>query len=130
MSWERVYDQRMAQGHEEAAAADAPPGLPASPPPPPAPGPNFTPDQQQRLQDWFRNKWNHGPCPVCAANSYAPPDRPWEVRPFHGGNMVIGGPGGIIPMFPVSCTNCGYIVWINALISGVVLPRPPEQQGQ
>ena len=97
----------------------------------PVPGAALTADQQIRLQEWFRTKWRHGECPVCHTNGYAAPDRTWEIRPFHGGGLVIGGPGGIIPMFPVTCTNCGYIIWINAILAGVIpggsqIPQAPK----
>jgi len=88
----------------------------------------FTDEQRERLGNWFRTQWHHGACPVCNTNVWAPPDKPWEVRPFHGGQVVIGGPGGIIPMFPITCVTCGYIVWINAVVAGVVgnsKPSPP-----
>jgi hypothetical protein len=92
----------------------------------------FTEDQRAKLGDWFRTQWRHRECPVCGHNNYAPPDKAWEVRPFRGGQTVIGGPGGILPMFPVTCTTCGYIIWINAIVAGVIgqsKPSPVNRPG-
>ena len=87
----------------------------------------FTDEQKVRLAEWFQTKWNHRECPVCQANAYAAPDKAWEIRPFRGGQTVIGGQGGIIPMFPVMCTNCGYIIWINAIVAGIIGNRPKSE---
>lgn len=97
---------------------------------PPPPGPErqsllesvFTDEQRIRLQEWFRTKWKHRACPVCGTNAYAAPDRVWQVPEFRQGAIIIGG-GRLIPMFPVTCNNCGYIVWVNAIAAGVLL-RP------
>ena len=110
----------MPEAHDESLTSDeAVAGIPSS---------AFTPEQQVRLQAWFQTKWHHGPCPVCMTNNYAPPDRAWEIRPFFGGGLVIGGSGGIIPMFPVTCTNCGYTVWVNAIIAGVILGGTADER--
>jgi hypothetical protein len=93
---------------------------------PSIPEAQFSEEQRERLGDWFREQWRHGECPVCHKNSWAAPDKAWELRPYRGGQTVIGGPGGILPMFPITCTTCGYIVWINAIVSGVLGKRTPK----
>jgi predicted nucleic-acid-binding Zn-ribbon protein len=76
--------------------------------------------QQERLQEWITEKWNHGACPVCGANSYQVGAEIGEIRPIAGLS-----PGkGAYPVVPVNCTNCGYTVLINAIVAGVL--RRPE----
>jgi hypothetical protein len=45
----------------------------------------------------------------------------YELREFHGGNMVIGGNSSIVPLVPVTCKVCGNTVLFNPLIVGISL---------
>ncbi|HEV7937852.1 MAG TPA: hypothetical protein VGP18_07495 [Solirubrobacteraceae bacterium] len=72
---------------------------------------------QEALSRWFSEKWNHGPCPVCATDLWTPLPRLGVVP-----NLNPLGPGAInvVPVLLVSCTNCGYMLAINALVAGIV----------
>jgi len=50
----------------------------------------------------------------------------FQLSEFHEGNLVVGGP--LIPVIPVTCTNCGNTVLVNALISGALKPETTMQK--
>ena len=76
------------------------------------------PDMQKFLQN-VNTKWGNRPCPMCNSSGWNVSDNIFELREFHGGNVVFGN-GPIIPVIPVSCNNCGNTVLVNAIISGAI----------
>lgn len=77
--------------------------------------------EQQRALAWVNEQWvTDKNCPICANTSWTI-GGVFEMRPYYGGGMVIGGPGGVFPVFPVTCTTCGYSLLINAILSKVVV---------
>jgi len=50
----------------------------------------------------------------------------FQLSEFHEGNLVVGGL--LIPVIPVTCTNCGHTVLVNALISGAIKPETTIQK--
>lgn len=77
------------------------------------------------LNRWFREKWQHGPCPVCTTDRWAPLPRLGMVP-----NLSPLGPGGgnVVPVLLVHCTNCGYMLHINALAAGVL--KEPDLEAE
>lgn len=63
-------------------------------------------------------------CPVCAFSDWTVQDLA-ELREFIGGRVPFGG--RIIPVVPVSCGRCGYIMLFNAIKMGLLpLSGEPE----
>ena len=50
----------------------------------------------------------------------------FELREFHEKGFLIG-PGPIVPIIPVTCSNCGNTVLINAFIAGLDIPTPHKE---
>lgn len=73
----------------------------------------------QKVIEHLNSKWGKRPCPMCGQNSWTVSDTVYELREFHGGNLVLGS-GPIYPIIPVSCNNCGNSVMINAIQSGAI----------
>ena len=70
---------------------------------------------------FLQNKWGDSICPYCHGNNWDVPDKAFELREFNKGDLKIGGPeGAILPVVPITCTNCGNTVFINALLAGLV----------
>ncbi len=67
----------------------------------------------------LNQKWGNKPCPMCGSSNWNVSDTVYELREFHGGNLVLGN-GPIIPIVPVTCTNCGNSIFVNALMSGAI----------
>ena len=73
----------------------------------------------EKVIQQLNSKWENRPCPMCGSNSWNVSDKVYELREFHGGNLVIGS-GPIFPVIPVSCNNCGNSVMVNALMAGAI----------
>jgi ribosomal protein S27AE len=67
----------------------------------------------------LNTKWQNKPCPMCGESNWSVSDKVFEMREFHGGNIVLGG-GAIQPVIPVTCSNCGNSIMVNALVIGVI----------
>lgn len=59
-------------------------------------------------------------CVVCGSTTWGVDERVFEVRAYSGGNLVIGGSGGILPLVAISCTNCGNTHLLNAIALGLM----------
>ena len=73
---------------------------------------------------YFKEKLSKGRCPMCSQSSWTADKNLFELRAFHGGNMVIGS-GPIMPLVVLTCNNCGWTSFVNALISKLV--ESPDQ---
>ena len=76
-----------------------------------------TPKMIEQLQA----KWAGRPCQMCQVGDWKVQDATFELREFHEGTLVVGGP--IIPVVPVVCANCGNTILVNAIVAGVVKPK-------
>jgi len=76
----------------------------------------------------LKEKWEGRACPLCGVGNWNISDSVFELREYHGGNLVIGA-GPIVPIVPVTCSNCGNTIMINALLSGAVeKPKKKEEK--
>ncbi|WP_111937963.1 hypothetical protein [Clostridium paraputrificum] len=73
----------------------------------------------EAFKEYMSTKSNN-PCYICGGRNWTLPGEFYELRECHGGNMVIGGNSGIIPVIPMMCTNCGNTVLINPMIAGLL----------
>jgi len=72
----------------------------------------------QKLIEHLSTKWQNRGCPMCGARQWNVQAKPFELREFHGGGLVIGG-SAIIPVIPVICGNCGNTVLVNPIVAGI-----------
>lgn len=81
----------------------------------------------EKLIQFLNEKWGGRPCPMCSKGPWEVQGKIFQLNEFSQGNLVLGGP--ILPVVPVSCTNCGYTVLVNALLTGVLEKpaSPPEK---
>jgi ribosomal protein S27AE len=75
--------------------------------------------QRTRLVQHLEQKWTNKNCTMCGESAWNVPEEIYELREFHGGGLVVG-PVPIVPVLPVTCSNCGNTVLINAIVAGVV----------
>jgi hypothetical protein len=79
----------------------------------------WDPEQRHHLsqiEQWLRAKWDHGECPVCHTDH-------WQFGPLlevPAYDPKVGPSRAVMPAFAVTCTNCGYLVWFNALAADIV----------
>jgi hypothetical protein len=77
---------------------------------------------------FLTEKWGNRDCPMCAKGPWEVQEKAFQLSEFHHGNLIVGGP--LIPVIPVTCTNCGHTVLVNAIISGAILPEPEVSSDQ
>jgi len=89
----------------------------------------LTSEQYQKLVAYVQSKWK-APyrCASCEANQWSVPDELFQLMQYTPGSIAIGGP--VIPFAPVTCTNCGNTILINAIIAGLVDQTPKEDAGK
>ena len=78
----------------------------------------------KKLIAHLNTKWASRPCPMCGNPNWTAQNTAFQLMEFHAGNVVIGGP--VIPVVPVTCTNCGNTVLINGLVAGVLTTPATE----
>lgn len=83
-------------------------------------------EQLKTLNAWMatHTKLGFTACPVCGHIDWTVAPHILEIRPFAGGNMIVGGP--IYPMVMFQCKTCGYGLMMNAMAMGVL--QPPEKK--
>lgn len=74
----------------------------------------------EKAISFLEKKWGVKPCPMCGKGPWNVQDKIFQLSEYHSGTLVVGGP--LIPVIPVSCTNCGHTVLVNAIIAGAVQP--------
>jgi hypothetical protein len=67
---------------------------------------------------FLQKKWGVKACPMCGGGPWTVQDKVFQLSEYHGGSLVVGGP--LVPVIPVSCSNCGHTVLVNAIIAGAV----------
>lgn len=76
----------------------------------------------QEVVDWLNSQWQGAKvCPICKNNNWNISEKPVELREFHGGNLVVGGP--VYPLISITCKVCGHILLFNAIVAGLLTPE-------
>lgn len=76
-----------------------------------------------KVTDWLRENWKGATlCPICAADNWSVGDHVIEIRVFQGKLQHVGG-GNLYPYVQLICGTCGYTIFFNAIIMGLVDPR-------
>jgi predicted nucleic-acid-binding Zn-ribbon protein len=76
----------------------------------------------QKVISFLSEKWGNKECPMCGKGPWQVQDKVFQLSEFLPGRLI----GGLmIPVIPVTCTNCGNTQLINAIIAGGI-----EQKGQ
>lgn len=77
-------------------------------------------DEGSRALMWLNDHWKQPHiCPICEGKEWGV-GTVVEMREFQGGNIIIGGGVGVLPLTPIACTTCGYTFFMNALRNGSI----------
>ncbi len=72
-----------------------------------------------KVLNWINSKWSGRPCPMCGSRHLDVVDKAFQLMEFHkGAALAVGGP--TFPVVPIICTNCGNILFVSAIMTGVV----------
>lgn len=77
-----------------------------------------------RMGDWWK-KWDEPSCPICKTKNWSLPNHVMCMK-LSVEDLVVITNAPISPFFPVHCMTCGYAMFVNALISGVVADKGGE----
>ena len=80
-----------------------------------------TRDQRRHAaRSWIDEKWTRSKaCPICGNSDWAVYTA-YELREYEEGDFVLGVGNQIVPVIPVSCTQCGYTHLFNAFVAGAI----------
>lgn len=79
---------------------------------------------------FLQEKWTKPECPFHGKTEWQIDKIVGQVLPYHGGSLVVGG--AVFPLVVVTCAQCGYTVFVNAIRVGVVRgdqPNPDASPG-
>ena len=83
----------------------------------------LTETETVRLTEWYKKNWDHQfKCPICGSDTWQTGQHIVETRPYRRG--ILGG-GPIYAYVQVFSVQCGYTVFLNAQIMGILDPPPP-----
>lgn len=85
---------------------------------------------REEFLNFINQKWKGDKnCPLCGVNS-------WNIGPVVAPNLLQDGGvvfgAGMIPMVPVVCESCGYMLFFNPAVTQLIKndpPKPPEPEG-
>ena len=76
--------------------------------------------KEAAITNFINRKVTSLKCDACEGGSWTYDDTLFELREFHGGNMVIGGGAATVPLMTLTCTSCGHVKLFNALVAGLI----------
>lgn len=80
-----------------------------------------------KVMDWIRKNWiKPSNCPICNMDDWGISDKIIEIRPIH--EQPESFSGNIYPYFFIFCRNCGYTIFVNAIIAGLIEIKPNQQK--
>jgi hypothetical protein len=84
-------------------------------------------EEYAAAQEWVKTKWTNSLCPFHGVTG-------WSLGTYIAqASVMTDKPGAVAPRDPVYplvvvfCTKCGYCVFLNAVLLGIVNP-PPERR--
>ena len=86
----------------------------------------MTLEQSQKASAWLNAHWTNRNCPLHGPTLWQLDTWLAEVRAYAGGSLIVGGGQAIFPLLVVTCTKCGYVVFVNAIMAGIVESKSPD----
>ena len=77
----------------------------------------LTLEDRQIIDSWLKDQWRTGSCPVCRKRNWVLADHVVTPMLYTGVGLTQGAG---YPQIMVICQVCGYTVYVNAVIAGIV----------
>ncbi len=75
----------------------------------------------EEIIEFLNKKWKNKNCPMCGNKEWnINGDTIYELREFKDGDLVLGAGTAIMPVIPVTCSNCGNTIFISPLATGLM----------
>ena len=86
------------------------------------------PEERNKAAEWFRTHWTQNyPCPVSGDNKWAIAEHLiMPITSAGAGGLLLGGVG--YPQIMIICGGCGFTLYFNAVMIGIVVPAEPPKE--
>ncbi len=82
----------------------------------------------RKAEEWLKRKWPKDPkCMMCGHTDWNIQKQLTIVSLFKSGAMI-AGPG--FPALVVICSNCAHMIFVNAMIAGIVAEKEGTSDGE
>ena len=98
---------------------------------PPATPRVLTPEEMAKARAWVKARWTNGDCPFHGPTNWVLGDTMASPNSYAPSGQVSAG-GKVYPLIVFTCSICGYTVFVNGLIAGIVPvteAMPPLETG-
>jgi hypothetical protein len=76
-------------------------------------------DKKKKFIEFINQKWKEPQvCPICKEQTWAIPDNLYELREIKKKELKNLR---FTPLIEIICTNCGYTILMNAMVSGIYI---------
>jgi len=80
---------------------------------------------KEKLKEYLETKWHPINCRQCEQAAWVLPDKIFQLVEYQSNFLPPGSP--ILPVIPITCSNCGNTILINALVASVL---ESQQEGE
>lgn len=74
----------------------------------------------RKMISHLESKWGSKPCPMCGKNELNIQDMSFQLLEFKGNRFALNDPCNSIPIIPVICAHCGYIMLVSGVVADVL----------
>lgn len=72
---------------------------------------------KRQIANWLNERARSNHCPSCGSNNWSMGDDLFNLMPYTGGGMIIGGP--TYPVVFLVCNHCAYVRQYMAMPMGI-----------
>ncbi len=84
-------------------------------------GQNITLLDREKAEEWLTSQWSGlKECPICQQNIWNMPNELVSVNEYRGAGVMALGSTASFPFVMVVCSFCGYTMFFNAVVMGLV----------
>ena len=82
---------------------------------------NLSEEQLGKVISLVNEKYtNKAHCPLCNHSKLNLNSKFFELREFNNGDIILDDGQSIFPVLPITCPECGYTIFINPAITGIL----------
>ena len=83
-------------------------------------------DEASSMLKYLKSKWKDpAPCPMCGHTEWGVESKIFTLPLF--GAFAFGSHATVLPVVPVICKNCGYMLLVSAVVAGLVEGERDEE---
>ena len=84
---------------------------------------------KKQIEAWINEKWvGEKKCPICQKNRWNIAEE-ITISNTYSKKKVVEVGASRLPVFSIICSNCGHVLFFNAVLSGLVSPEKGDVGG-